>query len=139
MLFSTLKHSILARLVGAVTFAVFLGWFVLPSCHCQWDLIFGDQSGQVEEADAAIVLNDASSPGQPCHCDDCPGKTFEATAGADLRGPLQPLVFLPASLCSQTVSDDFSTEVLSRGPPPEFSAPHQSELRTYLRQLSLRL
>lgn len=55
MIVSFLKHSILARLFGAVIFAVFLGWFVLPSCHCQWDLIFGDHPDQFEEAESAIV------------------------------------------------------------------------------------
>lgn len=138
MVFSRMKQSLLARLFGGVTFAVFLGWFVLPSCHCQWDLVFGNESGQVENVDS-IILDGATSPGQPCHCDDCPAKTFEAADETQLRAGFQfPAVPVNGSFLND-LSGDPVGDVLARGPPPEFLGLHHSESRTYLRQLSFRL
>jgi hypothetical protein len=130
------NHPALARLLSGVTFAVFLGWFVLPSCHCQWEVLFG--GGQQEVGTSELVFNSAGStlPGQPCHCDDCPGKTFQHSDEAHLRADLQT-PFLPGSAILPDHLTAVAAVVLTRGPPPGYSLVHHSEPRTYLRQLSL--
>ena len=42
--------------MAASILCCFFGWFVLPSCHYQRDLIFGDQPDRVEEAERNIVI-----------------------------------------------------------------------------------
>lgn len=119
--------------------AVFFGWFVLPSCHCQWEALLEGEQAAVNLADSATGFEMPNEPDLPCHCDDCPGKDFELTESAPQTA--KPRVTFSSKIVShfQNFRSDSSRGLSARGPPPEFLFVTDPEPRTFLRQLSLRL
>lgn len=138
MQLSPQKHPVLARLIGAVMLVVFSGWFVLPSCHCQWDLLLGDSPSQTESSETSFDLDQGSLPDQPCLCDDCPPKTFETPTGFGSGNSLQKSSFLALSSATFPGPAGFLHDSLSRGPPRDLKL-LPAEPRTYLRHCSLLL
>lgn len=132
------EKNILSRLIGGLTLVLFLGWFALPSCHCQWDAIFGCSQDHEESSLPEIKAGSPISTDQSCHCDDHPTKTFEVAAESDLS-PNSPSHFIATSLKSQHPGPHRRpNDVLTRGPPLA-QVHHQAEPRAYLRHHSLLL
>ena len=136
MVFSRFKNSVLMPLLGGLMVALFLGWFVLPSCHCQWEALFGDDAAPAHSSTLSFSLDGPGGPDFPCCCDDAPTKVFEVTDGDGSPGspPVSPFHHRTASHLNEPkrlVPDCFN-----RGPPPR-TRPHHSEPRAYLRHRSL--
>lgn len=135
---SSQKHPLLSRLLGGVTLVLFLGWFALPSCHCQWEAIFGD-SQDLEQASLLATKSPSSPDNQPvCLCDDHPTKIFEVGDAPDHPPVLSSHYFAVSLQSLRFGPSDRPGDHLTRGPPPE-SVPHQTEPRAYLRHRSLLL
>lgn len=137
MVFSSIKHSIPARLLGGLTLVLFLSWFVLPCCHCQWDAIFGNSQSQTAPTGLSFDLE--NSDGQPCHCDEHSPKAFEMANESDQLFGFQTSSPVAGSNFLHLGPDDRPNDALTRGPPSRKLHLHQSRQRVYLRHRSLLL
>ena len=132
------EKPMLSHLIGGLTLVLFLGWFALPSCHCQWNSIFGCSQDFEESSVPAIQVGSPISTDQSCQCDDHPTKIFEVADAPDLSSPF-PLHFVATPMESQHPGPLRSPcDALTRGPPPA-QVHHQAEPRAYLRHRSLLL
>jgi len=138
MVFSRFKHPLLIRLLGGIMLVLFSGWFVLPSCHCQWESLFGDGPVLADHPNPEPAADRGTDPGPLCHCDDCPAKIFELVSAND-QGPDFRSALLVGNDPDLPQALDFPGDTANRGPPPGFHLIKIPGPRTYLRHLSLLL
>lgn len=139
MFTSNRQSPTVIRLIGGLMMVVFIGWFALPSCHCQWDNLFGMSESQVEVPDGETRFNAVEEPALPCHCHNCPDQKFEPTNPAPQIANPRIAFSLKNDCPEQPFGSAFARHEPARGPPPGFLFITDPEPRTFLRQLSLRL
>ena len=114
---SIFRDSLLFRFIAAPLLAVFVAWFVLPSCPCQLQVMFGsDEQGETQSAKTGytIVVNDGSNA--DCHCDDhCP-KVFELTAGIHVDS-LNRMIQVALIEDYEPLNQQRNRTYTNRGPP----------------------
>ncbi len=136
---TSIKNSMLSRLLAGLAVVLFFAWFILPCCHCQWDTIFGNSPKESESSKPAFGFQSHTDAQLECHCDDHPPKTFEHAVGEDHLFGFRGVSFV-SSVDSHFRAPVFRLQAnLTRGPPPGVDQPKFGEQRAYVRHRSLLL
>ena len=131
--FSKIRTAPASRFLGVFCSLLVVVWFILPSCSCQWDLLFGNPT-QIETS-TSPTFKSAGTPvaNHECHCEDASFKTFEHHNRLETPTHQAQISLLPADQGIPVLSAILRNGTSTRGPPAWADLPHFAELRVFLR------
>lgn len=115
------RKSKLSNVLAGSLALLFLAWFILPSCACQLQALFGEYSGVKKSTSAGIVLEGDYQTTLNCHCDDDSAKTFYSFPEGDSL-PFDVVTFLDYTDIDLILAYTTSEIPSNRGPPWTYKA-----------------
>ena len=126
-----------SRLLAGFCSLFVVVWFILPSCACQWDLLFGNPGQSESSSSPSWKALGTPVAGEECHCEDASFKTFESHSEVEIPVHHAQISGLPADQNTPSLSAILGHDTSTRGPPAWSALPHHTELRVFLRHRSL--